>query len=86
MGPAVVITVGILFLLEQTHTGFRFGQTWPIILVVIGVISLASAVAPMDGHIETTPVVTNPPVAPLGSVPPPSSTMPTSSDPYRQGQ
>jgi cell wall-active antibiotic response 4TMS protein YvqF len=89
MGPAVVITVGVLFLLEQTHTGFRFAQTWPIILVVIGVISLASAMAPMDGHIETSDVVTNPPVAPVGSVPPPPSTIvtpSTSSDPYRQGQ
>lgn len=88
MGPAVVITVGVLFLLEQTHTGFRFSQTWPIILVVVGVISLASAMAPMDGHIETTEVVTNPAVAPPGSVPPAPSTMApsASSDPYRQGQ
>ncbi len=89
MGPAVVITVGVLFLLEQTHTGFRFGQTWPIILVVIGVISLASAVAPMDGHIETTQVVNHPSAPPVGSVPAPPSTIGTpsaSSDPYRQGQ
>jgi|SRR5450755_1578825 hypothetical protein len=65
MGPAVVITVGVLFLLEQTHSGFRFGQMWPVILVVIGVISLASALAPMDGHISSTA----PPVPP---VPPPT--------------
>lgn len=66
MGPAVVITVGVLFLLEQTHSGFRFGQMWPVILVVIGVISLASAMAPMDGHISSTA----PPVMPVPPVPP----------------
>jgi len=65
MGPAVIITVGLLFLLEQTHSGFRFGQMWPVILVVIGVISLASALAPMDGHISSTA-----PVAPVPAVPP----------------
>lgn len=52
MGPAVIITVGVLFLLEQTRSGFSFGQTWPVILVVIGIISLASAMAPMDGHVS----------------------------------
>jgi hypothetical protein len=68
MGPAVVITVGVLFLLEQTHSGFRFGQMWPVILVVIGVISLASALAPMDGHISSSAVPPVPPVPP--AVPP----------------
>jgi hypothetical protein len=84
MGPAVVITVGVLFLLEQTHTGFRIGQTFPIILVVIGLISLASSLAPMDGHIETTEVATGTPAPPVASVPPAS--VPPTSDPYRQGQ
>ena len=81
MGPAVVITVGVLFLLQQSHIGFSFGQTWPVILVVIGVISLASSVAPMDGHIDTTsqPLPPNPPVNPVPPV--------ASSDPFsRQGQ
>jgi hypothetical protein len=77
MGPAVIITVGLLFLLEQTHSGFRFGQMWPVILVVIGVISLASALAPMDGHISSTA-----PVAPVPPVPPPAgSPMPPQNPP-----
>lgn len=80
MGPAVVITVGVLFLLEQTRSGFSFGQTWPVILVVIGIISLASALAPMDGHISSRAAA----VPPVGSsVPPPPP--PTESYP-RQGQ
>ena len=69
MGPAVIITVGILFLLEQTRSGFSFGQTWPVILVVIGIISLASAMAPMDGHISSSNAVPPPP-PPVTSVPP----------------
>jgi hypothetical protein len=39
MGPAVLITIGCLFLLEQTR-GPGFGRTWPILLLVIGVIKL----------------------------------------------
>jgi Domain of unknown function (DUF5668) len=68
MAPAVIITIGVLFLLEQTHSGFRFGQMWPVILVVIGVVSLASALAPMEGHISSTV----PPVTPVPPVPPPA--------------
>jgi hypothetical protein len=83
MGPAVVITVGVLFLLEQTRSGFSFGQTWPIIIVVIGVISLASALAPMDGHISSTVPITPPP----GTVPPTSVPPQTPPPSYpRQGQ
>jgi hypothetical protein len=61
MGPAVIITVGVLFLLDQTRGGnFSFGNTYPVILIVIGVISLAAAAAPTDGHVSG-PV---PPAAP----------------------
>ena len=61
MGPAVIITVGVLFLLDQMRGGdFSFGNTYPVILIVIGFISLAAAAAPTDGHISG-PV---PPAAP----------------------
>jgi len=57
MGPAIIITIGFLLLLDQMRGGFfDFGNTWPMILVVIGVISLGSALAPMSGHIVDTPV------------------------------
>jgi cell wall-active antibiotic response 4TMS protein YvqF len=67
MGPAIIITIGLLLLLDQMRGGFfDFGNTWPIILVVIGVISLGSALAPMSGHIVDTPIAppVPPPVAP----------------------
>ena len=61
MGPAVIITVGLLFLLDQMRGGFlSFSNTFPIILIVIGAVSLASALAPMDGQIDGP----NPPVLP----------------------
>lgn len=77
MGPAALITVGILFLLDQTHSGFSFRQTWPVILVVLGVISLASALAPMDGHISdsTMPPAANP-IPPVGTSVPPATPAP----------
>src|SRR5882672_1923508 len=64
MGPAVIITVGLLFLLDQMRGGFlSFSNTFPMILIVIGVVSLASALAPMDGHVDGS----FPPVAPPGA-------------------
>jgi Domain of unknown function (DUF5668) len=71
MGPAILITIGLLFLLSELRGGyFDFGNTWPVILLVIGAVSLASALAPMDGHIYG-PLPPAPPVA-TGTVPPPS--------------
>ena len=77
MGPAIITTLGILFLLSELQDGmFSFRLTFPIILIVIGAINLASAVAPMDGHIGTpvTPVPPFVPPLPPSGAPPPSST------------
>ena len=53
MGPAVIITVGVLFLLDQLRGGdFSFWKTCPVILIVLGIISLAAAAAPTKGHIS----------------------------------
>jgi hypothetical protein len=52
----VIITIGVLFLLQETRGGyFDFSRTFPVILVVIGAILLASSLAPMDGHISSGP-------------------------------
>ena len=70
MGPAVITTVGILFLLgEWRHGYYSFGHTFPIILIVVGAILLASSLAPMDGHISSD--APPPPVPPgPGATPP----------------
>jgi hypothetical protein len=72
-GPAVLITLGLLFLLDQMHgDAFAFRHTWPVILLVLGAMSLACSVAPMDGHIE--PINSNPaPPMPPPYVPPTSA-------------
>ena len=76
MGPAIITTLGILFLLSELQDGmFSFRHTFPVILIVIGAINLASAVAPMDGHIGD-PVPPLAPPAPPSGTPPPSSTYP----------
>ena len=60
MGPAVIITVGVLFLLNEMSGGnFSFDNTYPVILIVIGAISLAAAASSADGHVS-------------GPVPPPA--------------
>jgi len=65
-GPAVIITLGVLFLLSEMRGDYlSFHHTWPVILVVLGIVSLASSLAPMDGHIETR-VNPAPPVPPVG--------------------
>jgi len=69
MGPLVVITVGVLFLLSEIRGGhFHIANTFPVLLIVIGVVLLGSALAPMDGHIETP--TSPPPLAPTPPAPP----------------
>jgi len=38
-GPIILITLGTLFALEK-FTPYRFGQTWPVLLIIIGFLRL----------------------------------------------
>lgn len=77
-GPAVLVTIGVLFLLETLgHMGF--GRTWPILLLVIGAVQLFQHSASTEGHISfpqgqgvpPAPAASNaPPNVPPPSVPP----------------
>jgi Domain of unknown function (DUF5668)/B-box zinc finger len=84
MGPAILLTVGVLFLLENLSVA-NFGRTWPVILLVIGAVKLAQGNASIEGHVPSlnsrgagglgeTPVAPPPapPVPPMppGNVPP----------------
>ncbi len=53
MGPAVLITLGVLFLLDQmVHIYWMdFGRTWPALLIVIGLIMFLQHNAPATGHV-----------------------------------
>lgn len=78
MGPAIVITVGVLFLFHQTQGGrFYFGNTWPVILLLIGAFQLASSLSSREGHVEQPlPGAIPPPLPPVPPVPPPPSIPP----------
>jgi hypothetical protein len=51
MGPVVLITLGVLFLLGQLGWGYSFGQLWPVLLIVIGIVKVLQAVASTEGHV-----------------------------------
>ncbi len=72
MGPAVLITLGILFMLGEFHVA-SFGRTWPILLIVIGLVKVLGSSASKEGHVDApTPEQAWP--APPGTPPaPPAS-------------
>jgi hypothetical protein len=39
-GPLMLITIGVLFAFDR-FTDFRFSQTWPVVLIVAGILRLA---------------------------------------------
>ncbi len=65
MGPAVLITLGVLFLLDQVvHVYWmEFGRTWPALLIVIGLIMFLQHNAPATGHVPRE-YMTAPPAPP----------------------
>jgi hypothetical protein len=73
MGPAILVTLGLLFLLDR-QTGFSFGRTWPLLLVVIGLIKVLQGNASTAGHIDAgSPPSPGAPTVISGDVQPPSS-------------
>lgn len=68
MGPAVLITIGVLFLLEQLRI-VPFGRSFPILLIVIGLVKIAQRTAPDIGHVQPGPYYP-PGMYPPGSNPP----------------
>ena len=55
MGPAMVVTAGVLLLLA-TSTRFGFNYTWPVFLLVVGGVKLLQANASTEGHIDRTAI------------------------------
>ena len=80
MGPAMLLTIGTLFLLENVHAA-DFDRTWPVILLVVGAVKLLQGSASVEGHIPSLSPSANPPGAggPMPPVPPapPSVAPPT---------
>jgi hypothetical protein len=73
MGPAMVLTTGVLFLLQSTGVA-DLGRTWPAWLLVVGIVKLMQSSASSQGHVGPLPPgpASVPPVPP--QAPPPSGT------------
>ena len=78
IGPAMVMAVGVLWLLHEIRGGILYwGNTWPVLLIVPGILLLASSMASRAGHVDALP----PPGVP------PAQTPSSSQTPYSpQGQ
>lgn len=68
MAPTVLVTLGILFLLDNLHA-MGFNKSFPILLIVIGLVMVLQRTSSTEGHI------------PLGYVQPPGMTPPAPSTP-----
>ncbi len=65
MGPAMCVTIGVLFLLQNLNA-LNFDRTWPVILLVVGIVKLLQNSASTEGHIPSLAASHNPP----GYIPP----------------
>jgi hypothetical protein len=72
MGPAMVLTTGVLFLLQSMNIA-DLGRTWPAWILVVGIVKLLQSSASSAGHVG--PLPSAPPVA-VPPVPPPSTSSP----------
>jgi Domain of unknown function (DUF5668)/B-box zinc finger len=79
MGPAMVLTTGILFLLQSLDIA-DLGRTWPAWLLVVGVVKLMQSTASSEGHIGPPPPAAPPPSAPTAPQAPQSSATPSSGE------
>lgn len=72
MAPAILVTLGVLFLADEFGSWrLSFDHTWPFLLIVIGAVILAKRNASLDGHIDPAqPCVVLPQAPPPTAVPP----------------
>ena len=68
MWPALMVTIGVLFLMDNLH-GPGFEHTWPLVLLVIGAVKLLQSNASDSGHVGGPPSLPPPGTPPTGSVP-----------------
>ncbi len=87
MGAAILITIGVLWLLDSYHIA-PFDHTGPLILLVIGCVLLVARTGSTEGHVNppwynaaAMPQQQNPQQWTAGPVPPPPPTNPNDNDP-----
>ncbi|MBZ5682218.1 MAG: DUF5668 domain-containing protein [Acidobacteriia bacterium] len=76
MGPAMVLTTGVLFLFASMDVA-DLGRTWPAWILVVGIVKLLQSTASAQGHVGPLP-----PGPPPGAPPqaPPTSNEPSSGE------
>lgn len=85
-GPVMLITIGTLFALDN-FTPFGFGRTWPVLLVVVGILNLGQGPKRLRGRFayraQCGPIrQPNAPAPPPPPPPPqPSATSPSTAPP-----
>jgi hypothetical protein len=80
MGPAMVLTTGVLFMFHTMNIA-DLDRTWPAWLLVVGIVKLVQSSASSTGHVGPLP-----PAPPAAAPPPPPSSSnpgPTSSGEVR---
>jgi len=68
VGPAVLITIGFIFLADRWWPDVSFHRLWPLILIVIGVVRLLEM---SMAHEDTVYPAPPPPPPPPSAAPPP---------------
>lgn len=55
-GPVLLITIGTLFAIQQ-DAGVSFGRTWPVLIIVIGLMKLLerTAAGPVAPYVPPMP-------------------------------
>ena len=77
MGPTMVLTTGIIFMLDSLNIA-SVDRTWPAWILAVGIVKLLQSSASSDGHIGPL----SPPPAVLGSpTPPPAPPSPPGATP-----
>jgi len=49
VGPVLLITIGVIFLAGE-YTRYGFGDLWPVLLIVGGVLAVCQSMASGQGH------------------------------------
>jgi hypothetical protein len=86
MGAAILVTLGVLFLIDN-YAGILFRDTFPVLLLVIGGVLLISRTGSTDGHVQpgwiqasTAPPAQEPWTTGVTPPPPPSQQLPSGAD------
>jgi|HubBroStandDraft_6_1064221.scaffolds.fasta_scaffold44264_4 hypothetical protein len=68
MGPAMLLTTGVLFLLMSLNVA-GLNKTWPVFILVVGGVKLLQSNASTEGHVQPPPVYPMTPIPPAAPMP-----------------